>query len=262
MCRSLLQNLIDVKERIRRAGRVSLFLDFDGTLVPFTRDPAQASLDERTRKTLTRISRNDRFITTIISGRAISDLRSRIGLKRFIYAGNHGLEIRGRQLRFLEPTAAAQEETLRQLSRELATKLQATAGAVVEYKGLTTSIHYRQAAVRDVPQIEAAVRAAVLSAGQPFEITPGKMVFDIMPRTNWQKGAAVSWINERLGNVLSIYLGDDSTDESAFRVLPEGVTVKVGSFTATSAHYHLAGPPAVQAFLIWLADQRARRTKG
>jgi len=68
----------------------------------------------------------------------------------------------------------------------------------------------------------------------------------------------VKWINRHLGKngeVLSIYFGDDTTDEDAFRVLPDAITVKVGGSRATHARYRLPDPAAVHQFLNWLADE-------
>jgi trehalose 6-phosphate phosphatase len=79
-----------------------------------------------------------------------------------------------------------------------------------------------------------------------------------VPRSNWHKGAAVEWINGHLcdsdNEVLTVYLGDDASDEDAFAVLPDAVTVKVGPAAATCARYQLPGPAAVHEFLLWLAD--------
>ncbi len=255
MNQSLLRDLSDIEARIRAAARISLFLDFDGTLVPLQHDPAAAWLGEPTRKTLSRIAGSERIVTTIISGRSVPDLVLRIGLEDLVYAGNHGLDICGRRLRFTDPAAAARREELKQLSDRLATKLGNIAGALVEYKGLTTTVHYRCAAIRDIARIEGLVRAMASPAAASMVVRSGKLAFEILPRTGWHKGAAALWINQRLdhGNALSIYLGDDTTDEDAFRALPDGITVKVGDSTVTSARYHLADPCAVHEFLRWVA---------
>jgi len=81
------------------------------------------------------------------------------------------------------------------------------------------------------------------------------MVLELMPRTGWHKGAAVQWINSQLGNgnVLAICLGDDSSDEEAFAVLPDAITIKVGARGPTHAKYQLKDPTAVHEFLTLLA---------
>ena len=253
----------DVKERINAASLVSLFLDFDGTLVPIEADPGLPRLDAGTAQTLGALATRDLLITTIISGRALEDLCARVRIQGIIYAGNHGLEIRGRNLQFVEPGLAARRPQLEQLCEQLHVQLQAVRGAAIDFKGLTASVHYRQAAEADRPAIEEAVRCAVSRAGSLFRVSRGRKVFEILPRTGWHKGTAVRWINERLGcqHTLSIYLGDDTTDEEAFRVLPDAVTIKVGPPRATRARHTLPDPAAVHEFLLWLAAQSIERPR-
>jgi trehalose-phosphatase len=80
-------------------------------------------------------------------------------------------------------------------------------------------------------------------------------VFEVRPHVDWHKGSAMSWIVGKLGkqNTLTIFVGDDRTDEDAFRSLGDGITFKVGEPGGTSAHYHLDGPASVRGFLNWLA---------
>jgi trehalose 6-phosphate phosphatase len=245
----------EIETRTRAASLISLFVDFDGTLVPITGDPAAPRLDPGTGATLQLLSSYEHLVTTIISGRAIEDLYTRIRLPGLIYAGNHGLEIFGRQFRFVEPTASARRQALERLSEELALEIRAYPGAIVECKGLTAAVHYRMAAEADWPRIQQIVYTAMARNGALFHVNPGRKLFDIVPRTNWHKGTAVQWINSHLGveEVLTVYLGDDVTDEDAFAVLPDAVTIKVGPGPLTSARYRLPGPAAVHEFLFWLA---------
>jgi trehalose-6-phosphatase len=62
----------------------------------------------------------------------------------------------------------------------------------------------------------------------------------------------VQWINDQLGGerILSIYAGDDSTDERAFRTLPDAVTIKIGHLPETQARYRLPNPAALQELLL------------
>src|SRR5271157_5249114 len=100
----------EIEARTRTACMISLFLDFDGTLVAITGDPAAPRLDPSAAATLHLLSSQNHLVTTIISGRAIEDLYTRIRLEGLIYAGNHGLEIFGRQFRFVEPAASDRRE--------------------------------------------------------------------------------------------------------------------------------------------------------
>jgi trehalose-phosphatase len=260
---SLLKVVTEVKQRTNGAGRVSLFVDFDGTLVPIEANPASPRLGSGTAEALQSLSSRDFLVTTVISGRAVEDLYARIRIQGLIYAGNHGLEIFGRNFLFVEPQAAARRQKLERLCDELRVQLQPIEGAMVEFKGLTASVHYRRAAESDRPAIETAVRAAVAHMGDLFRLNPGRKAFEILPRTSWHKGAAVRWINDHLGeeSVLSVYLGDDTSDEDAFCILPDAVTVKVGSARATCARHWLPNPGAVHEFLLWLAIQELERPR-
>jgi trehalose 6-phosphate phosphatase len=264
---SLAEVVSEVNERIRAADLVSLFLDFDGTLVPIEADPAAPRLDTEGTETLRLLLGKDFVVTTILSGRAVADLYSRIRLESLIYAGNHGLEIFGRGLRFVEPGALSRSKQLERLCDDLVVELRTFAGAFVEFKGLTASIHYRRAAAADRPGIEESVRVAVAGTGNLFRVNPGRKVFEIMPRTGWHKGAAVRWINNQLcrsdtaasGALLSVCLGDDSSDEEAFGAVPDAITIRVGNASATRARYRLPDPAAVHEFLRCLAIPDVRQ---
>ena len=252
------QAIAEVEDRIQSAGLVSLFLDFDGTLVPILANPMEPQLGPDAVETLKLLSSREFLTTTIISGRAVEDLYGRVRLENLIYAGNHGLEIFGRDLRFVEPLAWLRREQLATLCGELGAQLRHIPGVLAEFKGLTASVHYRMAADADVAEVQTAVYAAAARNGGLFRVNPGRKVLEIVPRTDWHKGAAVRWINSHLAEtpVLTIYLGDDTSDEDAFSVLPGAITIKVGRAAATCARYRLPDPAAVHEFLLWLATRK------
>jgi trehalose-phosphatase len=237
-------------------------LDFDGTLTPYVEDPATASLSPHMQRVLRSLAAQPRISLALISGRSRADVQARVNLPDLIYAGNHGLEISGPGCLFVEPTAAACCEALQALAADLARQVQPIPGAWVEDKGLTLSVHYRRVTAADVPEVRRLVDATLASGNHPFHLTPGNLVYEIRPRVAWNKGTAVGWIKEQLGkpDALVIYLGDDRTDEDAFAVLGEDITVKVGDGSATAARYQLAGPAEVRRFLEWL--ERSRRLTG
>lgn len=259
MLKPLLQSLSELDQKIQPARNVALFLDFDGTLAPIVDEPSDASLPAGVRDVLERLVRLDSIVTTIISGRAVEDVYVRIRLEGVIYAGNHGVEIFGRGLTFIEPTADSRRDQLRRLAEVVAAKLENVEGVRVEDKGLTVSIHTRQVSVVDVPIVEEAVRTSVAAAGALFRLNKGRRVFEILPRTGWHKGAAVQWILNHLpgDGTLPIYLGDDSSDEDAFAVLTDAVTVRVGAPLESCAQYRIPGPAEAYQFLVWLENRMA-----
>lgn len=245
----------EVEERVAKARRISLFVDFDGTLAPIATYPSDAWLEMTTRDILAALTRKDGIVITIISGRSLDDLRMRVNLPDIIYAGNRGLEISGRHLEFIEPVAVTWSKQLLDMTELLASELRSVPGVIVEYKGLTSTVHYRCAAEADIPTIEYAVREAVMQFSALFQVDVGKKALDIVPRSGWHKGCAVSWINEHLGHkdALCIYFGDDNTDEEAFRSLPGAITFKVGRNSESRARYRVDSPTEVCEFLRWLS---------
>lgn len=261
MSRSLWECGLDqIQERLIYAPGLSLFLNFDGTLAPWTEDPDEARLDDLTRCALEALSKRSDVLTVILSGRSLADIQPRVGIPGLVYAGNHGLEISGRGMHFIDPFAAARRDLLARVSESLAANLKGILGVRVEYKGLTVSVHYRQAQTANMLDIEKIVQAVVAPRVSPFYLDVGKMALDVIPRTDWHKGAAVCWINSRLGNpaALSIYAGDDRTDEIAFRTLSDAITICVGNSGWTSAKYAVADAADLREFLFWLDRYRAK----
>ena len=136
----------------------------------------------------------------------------------------------------------------------LSTRLAHIQGVEVENKGLTSSIHFRRAVPGAEPEVLQIVRETIPAEDRRFVLRSGKKTVELRPRVDWHKGKAVFWIARELAAeaALPVYIGDDVTDEDAFSALPEGVTVKVGESEATSGLYHVASPPEVGKFLVWL----------
>jgi trehalose 6-phosphate phosphatase len=256
MTQSLFDHFPEISAAVDAARHVLLFLDFDGTLAPIFEDPSEASMPPETRKALSSLAGRRKFSLAVISGRALADLRQRVGLPNLIYAGNHGLEIDGPGLHFVEPDAARCIHALGELARYVRGRLHGIPGVAVENKVLTASVHFRRAPVNRLREVEQIVYSAAESTGSLFQVTKGLEVFEIRPRVNWHKGMAVGWIRETLGmhDALPIFVGDDLTDEDAFTALPDGITVSVGSAKVTSARFHLEQQEEVQEFLLWLSE--------
>jgi trehalose 6-phosphate phosphatase len=255
MPQPLFDHLTNIESLLRASGRVLLFLDFDGTLTPIVEVPDQAAMPADTRTLLHRLSQTSWCSVVIVSGRALDDIRERVGLANLTYAGNHGLEICGNGLRFVEPESVRRIKMLDELSRRLRERLHNMPGVEIENKVLSASVHFRRARRDCLGEIRKAVYAEVASSGAPFRVSQGLQLLEIRPRVDWNKGSAVRWIQEAKGmaNTLSFYLGDDSTDEDAFQALPDSITVRVGQVKGTAARFYLEGQSGVKHFLAWLA---------
>ena len=246
----------------RIAGRYAvLFLDYDGTLTPIVKTPDRARIPEQIKQLLKALSANSGCTLTIISGRCLKDIKKKVGLKNIIYSGNHGLEIQGPNIRFEAPVAQGYKTILRKIKNRLKDKLSTIEGILLEDKGLSLSLHYRLTSKKDVPFVKETFYQAALSYLRLGKIKTetGKKVFEIRPAAEWDKGKAVLWLLSKLKSrscakpILPIYVGDDATDENAFRALKnKGLTIFVGNPKKSYAKYYLRNTPEVSKFLKWL----------
>jgi len=253
----MLPSALEHVQEIAGAGdhNRAIFLDYDGTLTPIVSHPEKAFLSDSTRETLRALIM--RAPVAILSGRELEDVRKRVAVDEIVYAGSHGFDIVGpRQLRRQEaieflPTLDVAEKGLRE-------KLAGIAGALIERKRFSIAIHYRNVNERDFPKLGFAV-SEVAARHRDLRTMEGKKVYELLPGTDWDKGKAVLWLLENLGlehrKVRPIYIGDDRTDEDAFRVLRQcGTGILVTERPRpTAASYSLKDPPEVERFLRGLA---------
>jgi len=252
--------LRSLEKKIRKSPKVFLFLDYDGTLTPIRNSPDLALLSSSTRRILQDLSSFPQMITTIVSGRAMKEIRKLIGLRNLNYVGNHGLETRVKSIENTIPRDRKIREKLTSLSKEIRRTTKRLPGVLVENKGLTLSIHYRLAEENCVPEIKRIVGARIHPFRKSYEIREGKKVLEIKPKTRRNKGWAVNKIiqqydSSQRSNSLYLYFGDDSTDEDAFKLMnsKRGYSVLVGEKKKSSkAHYFLREPKEVNLFLSWL----------
>lgn len=239
--------------RVAGASHIGLFLDFDGTISQIVPVPQDAELDSEIGATLRALSERPDFSVSIVSGRAIADVRERVRLKKAIYAGNHGLEIEADDVRFRDPEAEALRRELRCLLLQLKLALCETEGLELEDKGLTLSVHFRRVA-EELQDWVRSVACSTVGRSRSFGCREGKMVIEVFPRVDWNKGRAVKWVAREVlpSSPLLIYIGDDVSDEDAFAAIREGITIKVGGLSDTAAQYVLPDVSAVGLFLKWL----------
>jgi len=242
-----------VREIAGGSGRAAVFLDYDGTLTPIVSNPEKAWLSDSMRQKLRELAA--RAPVAILSGRDLDDVRRRVNIDAIVYAGSHGFDIAAphglrRQM------ATEFLPTLDLAENELHEALDGISGARVERKRFSIAAHYRNVKENDVPAVERAFDAVAVRHPELRRID-GKKVYELLPAVDWNKGKAVIWLLETLGlesrsgGIRPIYIGDDRTDEDAFRALEQrGIGILVSEQShPTAARYSLKDPAEVERFL-------------
>jgi len=249
--------------RARISGkRVAVFLDYDGTLTPIVDDPAAAILGDSMRGALSGLAA--KVPVAIVSGRDLKDVQGFVQDDSLYYAGSHGFDLAGPDgWREVIDKGEKFLPTLKAAAESFEKRLASIDGARVERKRFSLAVHFRQVA----EDKEAAVAQAVeetIAEHADLRASGGKKVFDIKPRVDWHKGRAVLSLLTTLDldgdDVLPIYVGDDTTDEDAFRSLSDrglGIVVRDGPDRRTAARFALEHTGDVERFLRWLADDMA-----
>jgi len=243
--------LKNVQEIARRTDRPAIFLDYDGTLTPIVSHPENALLSDSMRQALQELVLQ--APVAILSGRDLDDVRQRVNIGAIVYAGSHGFDIAGPR-RMRKEMAAEFLPKLDMVEKELGKQLGGIPGAIVERKRFSIAAHYRNVNESDVHKVERAV-SEVAARHRELRKMDGKKVYELLPDIDWDKGKAVLWLLENLGlehgKVRPIYIGDDRTDEDAFRALEKSGTGILTSEQprSTAASYSLKDPTEVERFL-------------
>ncbi len=241
--RDLLARWPVVAKKLASARRKLLILDFDGTLAPIVRNPSLAAVDRPLKRVLARLVGRDDFVVAVVSGRALADVRTRVGLPGAVFVGNHGLEVSGRGARLSMPAKRVRRRaaSLRTIARKLKAAFYLWPGVQVEDKVYTLSVHFRNIHPYGKPAFDELMKFY----RQKFKKYPvvwrkGKKVWEARPFPSWGKGDAALALAARFAGALPVVLGDDDTDEDMFRALAgRGLTVRVGRSSHSSADYYL-----------------------
>jgi trehalose 6-phosphate phosphatase len=228
---------------------LSLFLDFDGTLVDIAPRPDDVVVAQGLSKALTTLSDRLEGRLAVVSGRSLAVLDELLSGVPVAMAGSHGGEFR--------PAGAIEAEALaaplpRSVCEALATFAERNGGLVFEAKPFSAAVHYR-----DRPEVGETLLAfaAELSAEHGILVKRGKMVVELtMPGSD--KGNAVNRFMSMppFAGSRPLFVGDDVTDEDAFAAVRrfDGGGILVGPMRATHALWRLDDVAAVHR---WLEDQ-------
>jgi trehalose 6-phosphate phosphatase len=258
----------EVAERLD-GRRPAVFLDYDGVLTPIVPRPEDAIMSDDMRDIVRALAQ--RCPVCVVSGRDRAVVSELMGVDDLIVAGSHGFDIydpaRGP---IVHEASQGWEGLVAEVTERVRTAAEDIPGTLVEPKHASVALHDRHVADADRPRVETLVEAVLAEHPGELRVTPGKFVHEIQPKIDWNKGKAVEHLLDVLDldhpDVVPIYLGDDVTDEDAFRALvtradagrPAGVGILVidpadAPARETSATAVLATVDEVGRFLDGLA---------
>ncbi len=254
----------DELERRLEGKRLAVFLDYDGVLSPIVDRPEDAIISDSMRKTVSGLA--ERCNVCVVSGRDRAVVQELMGLDNLIVAGSHGFDIWSPDEGKIQHEAAADSgELLESMKTRLEEETAPFEGTSVEPKKASVAVHYRLVSEDERTKIKEIVDKLLAENEDELKVTPGKMVYEIQPKIDWDKGKAVLYLLDALeldgDDVVPMYLGDDVTDEHAFEALDDrGLGIFVGEADdpelegrTTSADYVLYTVPEVEQFLDKLA---------
>jgi len=243
----------EVEPRIRQARLLFLLLDYDGTLTPIVARPEQAACPPGVKALLEKLRDFPRALVAIISGRALEDLKEKVGVSGITYVGNHGLEMENPAGVHRKNLSPQRQDELRQIRISLEARLKPIRGIHFEDKGPILTVHYRNAPRESSRQVQEAVQDVLEGYPNRWQFSTGKKIFEIRPRMDFDKGKTLNELLHRFPHTkfLPVYLGDDESDEDAFRAIHgRGISVLVGASSLPSAaSYFLRDPSEVLEFL-------------
>jgi len=261
------QHATDRLQQLFDYRRVGIITDFDGVLSPIVPRPEDAAPTPRNLELLATLQEHVTLVAAI-SGRAVADVRQRIGLPNLVYSGNHGLERWENDEVVVAPAVAPYVPNMQELIAELRDKL--PQGAEVEDKGATFTIHYR-----NTPDPEAAAQQLgsvldTMASERDLRVYQGRMIFELRPPLDMNKGTVFRQLIAEYELEAAIYLGDDTTDADALLAAKElreagtcyglGVGVidaETPRIVYESADITASGVSDVEALFAWLADAAA-----
>ena len=269
-----LQNALEHEDELNRrlqGKRPAVFLDYDGVLTPIVDRPEDAVISEGMQRVVRDLA--ERCVVCVVSGRDRKVVQELMGLNNLIVAGSHGFDIWSpNEGRIQHEVGSEFADELEEAKRRVHQEVEPIEGSLVEEKAASVAVHYRLVSEDERPKIKEVVDELLAEHPNALKVTPGKMVYEIQPKVDWNKGKAVLYLIEALeldrDDVLPLYLGDDVTDEDAFRALNEapagGEATGIGIFVGraddpevggrdTAAGYALASVDEVERFLDALA---------
>ncbi len=244
------QPTIDVvKKKLKKAKKRLFFLDYDGTLMPFSDTPEKAVPDKELLQLLEALAADKKNQIVIISGRDRKSLEGWLGHLNLDFIGEHGvwLKERGSNWRTLTKLSGKWKNEIRSV---LELYVNRTPGSFIEEKDYSLVWHHRkvETGLGELRTRELSSHLKYLSSNMNLQVLEGDMVVEIKSARVNKGRAAHQWIEDFPSDFI-MAIGDDWTDEDTFKAMPEDSwTIKVGS-SSSAAKYNLNSPAEVKDFL-------------
>lgn len=227
-----------------------LVCDFDGVLSPIVADPTTSAMPAQVTSALCRLA-GCLGLVAVISGRPLAFLHERVRVPGIPLLGSYGIEqLRHGEARMV-PEAREWLHKVRSAGDQLREHFADWPGVWVEEKAASVAVHWRQAEDQEAAAHEIRRVTAIVSAGTGLREEPGKLVSELRPPINVDKGSAMAaLLNEEKPEVIA-YAGDDLGDIPALRAVREA-----GGYALVVDHGEETDPR-----LLALADQSFRGTE-
>jgi len=238
-----------------RDKNIFLFFDFDGTLVPIQKNPENCYISPDIKNILESIQ--NKIKIGIISGRDLEDIKRRVLIHGIYYSGSHGLEIERENIKYIHPEAKTIKPLIDRIYRRLIEEMRDFRDVFVEKKAFSFTLHYRRVLPEQRNNLKKLFFRILKDFNQEkIKILKGKMVFEVMPAVDWDKGKAVLFIiNYFNKKFFPIFIGDDKTDETVFKAIKNtGLAVRIGHSKNTEAIYYLKNQKEIYKFLSTLKE--------
>ncbi|MBV8535122.1 MAG: trehalose-phosphatase, partial [Alphaproteobacteria bacterium] len=220
----------------------ALFLDIDGTLLDLAPTPDGVVVPPGLLQVLEHVSEVLGGAAAFVSGRPIEWIDRLFRPLSWPAAGQHGAEIR---LSTHDPIQSTVEvPDLSKLRARTAAIAAAIPGVLVEDKSFGVALHYRNAPERGV-ELRESLEALLRELKSDLQLLRGKMVFEIKAVSAWKERAVEIFMEvEPFRGRLPVVIGDDTTDEGAFRAAKRrgGHAIQVGPGESSIASFFIPNP--------------------
>jgi trehalose 6-phosphate phosphatase len=236
----------------------ALVLDFDGVLAPIVEEPETSAMPERVAVSLAQLAASLGTVA-VISGRPAGFLTSRVRVPGIRLLGSYGMEQVKDGNGQLSPAAAGWLVAVDSALEELASLLGTLPGVRIEAKPVSVAVHWRQAPDRDAAAAAVEEATARVAAATGLRLEPGKLVSELRPPIDVDKGSAVAALIREARPAVTVYAGDDLGDLPALRVVREagGYCLAVDHGAETDPRLLAAADQVIAGtggFADWLAE--------